>query len=87
MGRHSRPDGPTQVQYPWRAVVRTLLGVGLALVVAAPTLFEGLPSTALWGAVGVILGLSGVVTRVLAVPAVNAALTRYVPWLAPTPRE
>ena len=77
---------PTQVRRPWRAMIRTgfqalvSLCAMLPLLVGASGLDEQVPAVA--GAVAVAAG----VTRVMALPAVEAFLQRFVPWLAAAPR-
>lgn len=75
---------PTQVAHPARAVVRTLFAavVGLAALIPIVVAASGVPVV---GAVAVVLGVCGTVTRVLADPRVNAFLAVYVPWLAAEP--
>ncbi|WP_054812115.1 hypothetical protein [Nocardia arizonensis] len=87
MGCHSTPEDPTQVRFPWRAVLRTALSVVIGTAAAMPMIVaaSGLPDTA--AGVGTLLGVSAAVTRVLAVPAVNLALARWAPWLAAEPRQ
>ena len=77
---------PTQTQHPWRATVRTVFATVVALATLLPWLLAGahLDGTVL-GAQAI--AVAGAVTRVLALPAVNAFLTEYVPWLAATPRQ
>lgn len=76
----------TQVRRPWRSTVRTVfqLVVGLApmmpVIVAASGVDETLP------AVGLALGISAGVTRIMNLPAVEDFLQRFVPWLAATPK-
>lgn len=75
---------PTQTRHPWRATLRTLIAAGLGLASLAPYVLAGahLDGTAL----GVqLLAVTGAITRVLAIPGVNAWLTLYVPWLAASP--
>ncbi|WP_433658016.1 hypothetical protein ACQPW1_39650 [Nocardia sp. CA-128927] len=81
-GRNVRPDAPTQVAYPWRAVVRTgfQLVVGIAAAMPLIVASSGLPQTA--AGVGLALGISAAITRVMAIPAVDAAIGRWLPWLA-----
>ena len=73
----------TQERAPWRATLRTLFAalIGLAsmwaLIVEALGLDQGIP----W--VAASLAVTGAVTRLMALPAVNDWLRRYVPWLAP----
>lgn len=77
----------TQTEHPWRATARTVFAalVGLAaawaLIIEAIGLDAGIP----W--VATSLAIAGAVTRVLALPAVTDWLERFVPWLAPAPRE
>lgn len=76
----------TQSKYPWRAVARTVFQatVGLAaawgLIVQAAGVDETVP------VVASSLAVAGGVTRVMAVPQVNAWLERFLPFLAATPR-
>lgn len=75
---------PTQVRRPWNAVARTLTAVGAGMVAALPFLPDvirasGLEQTAFGaGALGVVAA----VTRILAVPGVNAWLRDHVPFLS-----
>ncbi|MFE3196275.1 hypothetical protein ACFXHA_45270 [Nocardia sp. NPDC059240] len=87
MGRHDLAEGgPSQVRHPWRAVARTAfqLVVGLAAALPAIVASTGLPATA--AGIGVALAISATLTRIMAVPAVNSALTLWAPWLAAEPR-
>ena len=77
---------PTQTQHPWRATVRTAVAGVVALLTVVPFIvvsghFETVPGVAQ------LLVVSAAVTRVLAIPAVNAWLTEYLPWLAAAPRQ
>lgn len=77
---------PTQTAHPWRATVRTVFAALVALLPVLPYVADELGvSTVGW--VASVLVIVGGVTRVLAVPRVNAWITEYVPWLAPTPRQ
>lgn len=77
---------PTQVRRPWRATVRTVFqGVVGAAAMAAPvyeaaTNHDATAATG-WAATG--LAISAGITRVMAVPAVNVWLARFLPFLAP----
>lgn len=77
---------PTQVQYPWRSTARTAFQV---LVAAA----------AMWGLVVEAAGVDQAntyiaatvtaaagVNRVMALPAVNDFIARFLPWLAAEPK-
>lgn len=76
----------TQVRRPWRSTVRTLfqLIVGLAPMLPVIVQASGVEETA--PAVAGALAISGGITRVMALPAVEAFLQRFVPWLAASPR-
>lgn len=78
---------PTQVAHPWRAVLRTfvaavvgavvtwLAGLGVDLESLAPAITESVTY-------GLFTLVTGVVTGVLAHPAVNAWVEKWAPWLA-----
>lgn len=76
---------PTQVARPWRATVRTAFAVVVALAAMLPLLVDaaGVDETA--GPVAGALAISAAVTRILALPAVETFLARFVPWLAADP--
>ena len=77
---------PTQVAHPARAVVRTIVAGLIALV---PVLPEVLTQTHLDGTVigAQTIAIAGVITRVLALPAVERLLRRFrlTSWLAAAP--
>lgn len=80
------PVPATQTKHPWRAVARTVFAAavgGLSLLpeVAAAAHIGTVPT------VVQVLTVSGAVTRVLALPGVNAWLGTYVPWLAASPAK
>ena len=87
MSDQIRPGQPTQVAHPWRAVLRTfvaavvgvvvtwLAGVGVDLEALAPAITDSLTY-------GLFTLVTGVVTGVLAHPAVNAWVEKWVPFLA-----
>ncbi len=80
----TQPAPPTQTQYPWRATLRTVVAglIGLAsllpVIVAAGHL-ETAPG------ITQALAVSAAVTRILAIPGVDAWLRRYLPVLAAQP--
>lgn len=77
---------PTQTQHPGRATLRTAVAGLLALVTLLPYILGAVHvDTTVWGAQA--LAVSAGVTRVLAIPAVNAWLTDYLPFLAAAPRQ
>lgn len=75
----------TQSQHPWRATVRTILAVIVALSAMAPSIYsaatQGSPEAAT-GAAALALGIAAAVTRIMALPMVEAFLQRFLPWLA-----
>ncbi|MFI5778146.1 hypothetical protein [Nocardia sp. NPDC051570] len=83
MGDHSLP-APSQTAYPWRATVRTVFQVVVALATLIPIVVVtgGIPAT---GAVAVVLAACAGITRVMALPAVNELLARFAPWLLAEP--
>jgi hypothetical protein len=77
---------PTQTAHPWRATARTVFAAVVALLPIVPFVVAQLGvATVPWVAGGLVA--VGAVTRVLAMPAVNAWITEYLPWLAPAPRQ
>ena len=89
-GTHAAVPQATQSTHPWRATVRTVVAALIALAAMAPLVYSAVthedPGTATGAAAGA-LAIAGAVTRVLAVPAVDAWLTRFVPWLAAAARQ
>lgn len=88
---HANQPAPTQVAQPWRAAVRTAVQVFLsawsilgALLLIAPQIIDELsavlpPEWIAWlvSAVAFLSVVAGVIARVMAIPAVNAFLTRF----------
>jgi hypothetical protein len=77
---------PTQTQHPWRATVRTIVAGAVAAIPLLPFLVDSLGIGAVPWVAGTLAAL-GAITRLLAIPAVNDWVVRYLPWLAPTPRQ
>lgn len=75
------PLPPTQVRHPWRATARTVAAVAVALLPALPSIASAAGVSTVPIVIG-ILGVAATVTRVLAMPAVEAVLRQYAPWLA-----
>lgn len=72
---------PTQVRHPWRATLRTVAAGVVAALPIVPALVHELGVESLPWVAGALTVL-GAATRVLAMPAVELWLRRYVPWLA-----
>ena len=87
MGNH---EAASQITYPSRAVIRTTFQALLGLCALAPVVYTAAsqhdPAVATGAAAGV-LAVTGAVTRIMALPGVDAWLRVYVPWLAAAPAE
>jgi len=84
-GKHSGGGVATQSAHPWRATVRTLLAALVGLAAMAGPIYSAATQQSPEAATGwaaVMLAITGGVTRVLALPGVDAWLARYLPWLA-----
>lgn len=88
MAKHAAVSNTsTQSAHPWRATVRTLFAAIVAfaamwgVIVAAAGLDAGIE----W--VGASLAITGGITRVMALPAVDAFIHAFLPWLAPDAGE
>lgn len=96
MGDHVATS--TQAAYPWRAVVRTIVEVGipafLAFALLVPEIIqavldqfgEQLPEgVRLWllGVAALVTGVAAVITRIMALPRAIDFARKYLPWLAP----
>jgi len=79
---------PTQARHPWRATIRTVFAAVVGLLPLLPVIVDQLGVASVPWVAGV-LAVIAAVTRVLAVPAVNAWLTEYLPFgsLGATPRD
>lgn len=78
---------PTQVRRPWRSTVRTVFQLVIALATLAPFVAGGIYDDVDQAPVVVVqvLTVAGTITRVMAVPQVEAFLRRWAPWLAAAP--
>lgn len=74
-------ENPTQVEHQWKATVRTAFQVILALAVIIPLAIPAVGLTATAGAGAVIIAVASGVARVMALPSVNEAIDRFLPWL------
>lgn len=76
------PEGtPTQVAHPAKAVVRTVFAMVVAFAAMWPLIVEaaGLGAEA-WVATSITI--AGAITRIMALPAVNGFIERFLPFLA-----
>ena len=80
----------TQINHPSRAVIRTIFQALVGLCALAPVVYAAAsqhdPAVATGAAAGA-LAVTGAVTRIMALPGVDAWLRAYVPWLAAAPAE
>lgn len=76
----------TQVKYPWRATVRTIFAAVIGIIPLLPLVAGAAGMSAIPWVAGV-LALAGAVTRVLAVPGVEAWLRKYFSWLSAEPKN
>ena len=73
---------PTQVAHPWRATVRTVVQVTVALAALLPFIIEAVGLSTSLPIVAGVLAVAAAITRVAALPQVEDFLSRFVPWLA-----
>lgn len=89
MSKYRKP-GPAQVRYPWRSTLRTVLWAVVAFAAMSPMIYTAAtaqePGQAV-GWVGGALAILAGVQRVMTLPAVDAFLRLYAPWLAATPKD
>ena len=93
-----RAEATTQAQFPGRAVIRTIVQVGIPAFLAFAGLLpeivqavldqfgEQLPEGFRLWMLAVAAGLTGVaavITRIMALPRAIDFARRYLPWLAP----
>lgn len=79
-----RPDHPTQVRRPWRSTARTTIAAAVGLLPLLPEIahaagIERVP------VIAAALAITAALSRVLAIPAVEDWLRRWVPALAASP--
>lgn len=74
----------TQIRHPWRATARTLFAASVGALSLLPTvaIAAGVDTVPL---VAQAVGVASAVTRVLALPGVDAWLRTYAPFLASAP--
>lgn len=77
----TEPPTPSQVAYPWRATLRTGVTAALALLPLLPQIADAANIDEI-PAVAQVLATTLVIQRVLTLPAVEAWLSQYVPWLS-----
>ena len=75
----------TQSRHPWRATARTIFQVTLSLASLLPTIAVAGDLNTKAG-VAQVLAVCAVITRIMAMPAVNDFLRQYAPFLAAEPK-
>lgn len=93
---------PTQVRRPWRATARTAFQTALVVIPLLALIVpqaiqvildesgDALPEhfrTFLLGVSAVVVALAAIVARIMAIPAVEVLLRKYLPGLAAAPRS
>lgn len=79
----------TQGEHPWRAVIRTVFALVIALAAMAEPLYSTITQQDPVSATGpalAALAIAGAITRVMAMPMVEQFLQRFLPWLAASAR-
>lgn len=71
----STPNRPSQVAYPVKATLRTVIQILVGLAAIAPFLVADLGLPATGGLVAGALGVAAALTRIMAIPAVNRMLS------------
>jgi hypothetical protein len=81
----SIPAAPTQVRRPWRTLVRSVFQAVVGFAAIVPLLVEaaGIDDTLPLVAAGITV--SAAITRIMALPGVEAWLREFVPFLAANP--
>ena len=82
---------PTQVRRPWRSTARSVFQALIGLAVIAPLVAAAVEEATGYDLDGIpliaaVLAGAAAVARVMAVPAVEVWLRRFVPWLAAAPK-
>jgi len=80
----------TQTEFPWQSVVRSIFEAVVAFAALSPLIYTAITNSDPAQAVGwaaVALGVMGAITRVMALPGVEAWLQRFVPFLAAAPGD
>lgn len=82
-----RTASTTQTRYPWRSTLRTIFqaAVGLAGMWFLIVQTLGMDPNTPWVATSLVI--TGGITKVMAMPAVEAWLQTYVPFLSAKPKS
>ena len=76
---------PTQVRRPWRATARTIFQAVIGFAAMWAVIVETLGLNAEWQWVSASLVVTAAITRIMAIPQVEAWLQHFLPFLAAEP--
>jgi uncharacterized membrane protein YagU involved in acid resistance len=76
----------TQTRHPWRATARTVFAFLVSHAVVLPVVAAQESSVSNLPYASSLVAIAGVVTRVLAIPAVDTFLRTYLPFLSAQPK-
>ena len=77
---------PSQVRRPWRTTARTVIGAAFGLLPLLPDIARAAEVDTVPAVVS-ILAITAAITRIAAIPEVDAWLDRYLPWISADPEE
>ena len=77
----------TQTNYPWRATVRTVFAFIVGLAAAWALIIEAADVDPGIGWVSASVAIAAGITRVMALPAVDDLIRRFLPFLAPDNKQ
>jgi hypothetical protein len=76
----------SQVLHPTRAVLRTVFAAVVSFSAIFPLIVDAAHLSQAAG-IGGAVAVAGAITRVLALPSVEAFLQQFVPWLSASPAD
>lgn len=77
-------SSPTQVRRPWRSTVRTTIAAAVGLLPLLPEIARA-AGIERWPYIAAALAVTAAISRVLALPGVEAWLRQWIPALAADP--
>lgn len=77
---------PTQVTYPWRSTLRTAFQVLVAIAAVWALVIEAAGVDQTNTIIAATVTCAAGINRVMALPAVNDFIARFLPWLAAEPK-
>jgi hypothetical protein len=77
---------PTQVKRPWRATARTVFQALVGFAAMWGVIVETIGLDPSWQWVSASLVVTGAITRIMALPAVEEFLAKFLPFLAAQPK-